>query len=97
MSPGDRFVCAGCHRSDAKKYAKNLCQTCYKKQKKLLDARSEDLNTKGVIDKAEENSTIRFPHDDSLRISKNSIMDQGDQISSLINREWTGICPDCNR
>lgn len=31
---GDKFVCAGCQRAEAKKYAKNLCQTCYKRQRK---------------------------------------------------------------
>lgn len=35
------FVCAGCKRSDTKKYAKNLCQTCYKRQKKSLEGVEE--------------------------------------------------------
>lgn len=49
---GDKFLCAGCQRPEAKKYAKNLCQTCYKRQRKVqeeangkaessIDARSE--------------------------------------------------------
>lgn len=32
---GEKFLCAGCQRSEAKKYAKNLCQTCYKRQRKV--------------------------------------------------------------
>jgi len=36
-----RFICEGCKRADTKKYAKNLCQTCYKRKKKLIDGIEE--------------------------------------------------------
>lgn len=35
------FICAGCRRTDTKKYARNLCQTCYKRQKKFLEGAEE--------------------------------------------------------
>jgi len=34
---GDKFLCAGCQRPEAKKYAKSLCQTCYKRQRKVQE------------------------------------------------------------
>ncbi len=42
------FVCQDCRRPEAKKYAKNLCQTCYKKRKKLADSRGDDTVPKGA-------------------------------------------------
>lgn len=41
---GSKFICEWCQRTDAKKYAKNLCQTCYKKQKKLLEEYSGSVS-----------------------------------------------------
>lgn len=38
---GDKFLCAGCQRPEAKKYAKNLCQTCYKRQRKVQEESNE--------------------------------------------------------
>jgi len=47
---GEQFTCGLCKRSDAKKYAKNLCQTCYKRQKKLyeLTCKEDELSNPNV-------------------------------------------------
>lgn len=39
------FICEGCKRSDVKKYAKNLCQTCYKRKKKYIEGIEEQRTT----------------------------------------------------
>jgi len=84
---GERFTCSGCQRTDAKKYAKNLCQTCYKKQKKLLDAK-DDTHTRGL----QENSI-------SVDVQPKAPMAFPEKTDPfpMLNKEWTGTCPDCNR
>ena len=44
------FVCAGCRRADTKKYARNLCQTCYKRQRKFQEE-GEDKKTIHIMDR----------------------------------------------
>lgn len=39
------FVCEGCKRADTKKYAKGLCQTCYKRKKKFGEGIEEQRTT----------------------------------------------------
>jgi hypothetical protein len=39
------FICEGCKRTDTRKYAKNLCQTCYKRKKKFIDGIEEQRTT----------------------------------------------------
>lgn len=67
------FVCECCKRRDTKKYAKNLCQTCYKRQKR---------STEGI----EENGA-----ESVLKIN-----DRPEPLP-IPSREWTGICPNCNK
>ena len=76
-----KFICSGCQRDDTKKYAKNLCQTCYKKQRKTQeDGLAQSIkdtpkpDTNGIV------ATLSTPQkpDEELK-------------------EWTGTCPDCGR
>ena len=92
----ENFVCGMCKRTDAKKYAKNLCQTCYKKQKKVLNGNCEDSNTKGGFDKAEENGAASVNADSIALKSTKAFTEKLDAIP-LALREWNGTCPDCNR
>eukprot|EP00831_Metopus_contortus_P028804 TRINITY_DN23832_c0_g1_i3.p1 TRINITY_DN23832_c0_g1~~TRINITY_DN23832_c0_g1_i3.p1 ORF type:complete len:190 (-),score=18.58 TRINITY_DN23832_c0_g1_i3:102-671(-) len=64
-----------------KKYAKNLCQTCYKKQKKPEEPLSE------VQENAESRSHSCNLLDKLSQISRNS--------AAL--HEWNGTCPHCGR
>jgi len=82
---GGNFICSICRRTDAKKYAKNLCQTCYKRQKRIIDFstqfREDDYMLQAeFVAKPEENNI-------PTEIDK--------EIDSII--EWNGICPDCNK
>ncbi len=82
--PPAKFVCAGCQREDAKKYAKNLCQTCYKKQRKIQDE-ALYANAKELVNVKEEHKT------EAARVFL------APQKPTEEVKEWTGTCPDCGR
>ncbi len=85
----DQFICEGCKRTDAKKYAKNLCQTCYKKRKKATDGRCEDTPTKGGADRTEENvGAVPAGSPGSSRSEQREIS---------VGKGWTGTCILCKR
>ena len=53
------FVCSSCKRSDTKKYAKNLCQTCYKRQKKNSTEKGDDQSSALISAKVPAESIAR--------------------------------------
>jgi len=90
--PNAKFTCAGCLRSDTKKYAKNLCQTCYKKQRRAQDDSCVD---NANLPKSEPNMQ---PQITPVQHQQQKIATPQNPIDeSLVLREWTGTCPDCKR
>lgn len=83
----NQFVCKLCRRSDAKKYAKDLCQTCYKKQKKLLELGYKEDDLKEQI----ENGDL------FLRNLQSEILKDSQPIIPLTSGDSNWICIDCKR
>lgn len=103
MGNSDQFVCEGCKRGDVKKYAKNLCQTCYKKRKKVSDGRVEDTPTKGGADRTEDNAmALQQPQQVACQpeMQSTAVPMTAPKISSVQTeaaKGWTGTCICCRR
>eukprot|EP00829_Urostomides_striatus_P002175 TRINITY_DN1234_c0_g2_i2.p1 TRINITY_DN1234_c0_g2~~TRINITY_DN1234_c0_g2_i2.p1 ORF type:complete len:335 (-),score=78.68 TRINITY_DN1234_c0_g2_i2:11-1015(-) len=84
----NQFTCRICRRSDAKKYAKDLCQTCYKKQKKLLELgyKEEDLKEHFENGNYFVPIPLPFPQPEIVKVV---------QPTSIVDSNW--ICSDCKR